>query len=182
MKSKIIFKLLFIIVALVVILNFGYITGEDKKYKDYSALDNGTYTDYTISIYNKTQFIAQSFMDNIFNAKYQEAYDLLDDNTKMQLFNNRVELFKNVMMEKVYNSEKGKKQYDLEMKENKSIYMNEDIHAFYEIYVYSPDSYSMQHNTAIDLNDNYYSDRDLLVDVIDTEPYTFKISLAIQEY
>lgn len=182
MNKTVAIKIGIVILELVLIYNFGIVIGETKKYKDISSLVNGTYTDFTISIYDRTSAMVDTFMQYISTQKYEEAFALLDDNCKITQFNNQVSNFENTIKSKCFDPVKGKKEYDITMNQKKSIYMSDDLHAFYEVYMYSPDTYNMQTANTINPDDPYYYDRDLLIDVIDTQPYEFKISMTMKDY
>lgn len=187
MKKKIVIKIIVLIFLLIVVFNINNWLNSGNITSSYVTLPNSTYSAYGKDIFYLTKLQVEKFMIYISNENYEAAFNMIDENCKINVFNNNIENFKKIILEKYFNPDKADKEFTISSESEKARYSYNDIYDYYTITVYSPEtSGSDYYNPSNDgknynFNESFYKQREIKIDVIDPTPYEFKLIVYFKE-
>ena len=152
-----------------------------------NTVSNNTSSSIKKDILYKTKTKVEEFMVHISNEEYEDAFNMLDENCKINTFNNNLENFKKIILEKYFNPDKAERKYTIESEDTKARYEYNDIYNYYTVTVYSPElSGSDYYNPSnegknYNFSETFYKQREIKIDVLDIEPYNFKLIVQFKD-
>lgn len=187
MKRKIITKVFVLIILLIVLFNISNWLNKGSATANSNTVANSTFSNTKKDILYKTQTKVEEFMVHISNEEYEDAFNMLDENCKINTFNNNLQNFKRIILEKYFNPNKAEKKYTIESEDTKARYEYNDIYNYYTVMVYSPElSGSDYYNPSnegknYNFSESFYKQREIKIDVVDIEPYNFKLIVQFKD-
>ncbi|MDD3303667.1 MAG: hypothetical protein PHP54_01980 [Clostridia bacterium] len=188
MKKKLVIKSIVLILLLVVLFNINSWLNANNLKSNTTTPSGTTSSNNVRDIFYTTQRQVETFMIYLSNEKYEEAFNMIDDNCKMNNFNNNIEKFKKVILERYFNPDKAERKYTISSENTNARYRYNDIYAYYTVDVYSPevagsDYYNPSNEGKnYNFNESFYQQRAIKIDVMDIKPYDFKLIVQFKEY
>ena len=98
MKRKIIIKVFVLIILLIVLFNISNWLNKGSATANSNTVANSTFSNTKKDILYKTQTKVEEFMVHISNEEYEDAFNMLDENCKINTFNNNLQNFKKIIL------------------------------------------------------------------------------------
>lgn len=171
MDKKIIFKIIFVVLLFVIIVSFDYYIYMFIKSGSNSLPHSVDYVEK--NIFDVSKDYVNSFFYFLENGNYEEAYNMLHQNSKMDLFDSNLNKFIARINSKYFSEEFKYKTFAINNSSKENINEGTIFHAYYEVKV-NCSSESLK-NTS-----DFYKDRNILVDVVKSNG-EFKIVLNFEE-
>lgn len=157
MERKIIIKIILIVLLIFIIVSFDYYIYMFIRNEANLISNSAEFVEKEAFDFSKDY--VESFFNYLQSGNYENAFEMLHDNCKKELFNSDIEIFKGIIKSKYFNEELKNKDFEIKDSSKGNVNNEKIFHAYYEISI-------VCNNSSLKDSSQFYKDKVILADVV----------------